>query len=62
MSQILSGLILQELQTKNPNPEFLSQQKELSDALAAAIQKYISSLVVTVATPTGPGVGNITAP
>jgi 16S rRNA A1518/A1519 N6-dimethyltransferase RsmA/KsgA/DIM1 with predicted DNA glycosylase/AP lyase activity len=62
MSQILSTLILKELQSKNPNPEFLSQQKEFADAIAAAVQTYLNtSVTVTVATPAGPGVGKPTA-
>jgi hypothetical protein len=62
MSKVLSGMIVTELKKSNPNPEFLSQQKEFADAIAAAVQTYLNtSVTVTVATPAGPGFGKPTA-
>jgi hypothetical protein len=52
MSQILSGLILVELQKVNPNPLFLAQQKQLADAIARAVQTYLASSVTIVGTAT----------
>jgi hypothetical protein len=54
MSQVLSGLILIELQKSNPNPVFLPDQKKLADAIAAAVQQYLSTTIVQVG-PTGTG-------
>jgi hypothetical protein len=63
MSQVLSGLILVQLQKSNPDPFFAVQQKQLADAIAIAVQTYlVSSATVAVVTPTGPGTGKIIAP
>lgn len=65
MSQILSGLILSELQKINPEPFYLPQQKQLADAIAGSVQRYLNTSVTltgtaTVITSTGPAVGTIT--
>lgn len=54
MSQILSGLILAELQKSNPNPQVASQQQQLANAIAVAVSRYLNTNV-TVATTGGPG-------
>lgn len=43
MSQILSGLILIELQKFNPNPVVATQQKQLADAIGSAVSTYLST-------------------
>lgn len=54
MSQVLSNLILIELQKINPNPLATSQQKEFADGIARAVQTYLNTSV-TVTTTGGPG-------
>ena len=64
MSQILSGLILTQLQASNPDPFFVAQQKQLADAIAVAVQTYLitNTTVLGTVTPAGTVVSKITAP
>ncbi len=63
MSQVLSSLILAELQKNNSNPAFVQQQKELADSIARAVQTYIvSSVTVVGAAGPVPVTGKLIAP
>lgn len=67
MSQVLSNLIQAQLKASSPlaaaDPVLSAQQVILANSIATAIQTYLTtSVIVTVATPTGPGTGKLTAP
>lgn len=54
MSQILTGLIVKELQAIDNNPVLLPQQVQLANAIASAIATYFSTpgAVVFTTAPT----------
>lgn len=74
MSQILTNLILSELQQISPNPITLNEQRKLAKAIAKAVSTYINTpgniviytapvgLLPTPVTTTGVVVGTVTPP
>lgn len=66
MSQVLSGLIQAQLKTiplAATDPALVAQQVALANAIAAAVQAYLTtSVTVQVVTPSGPGTGKLIAP
>jgi hypothetical protein len=66
MSQVLSSLIQAQLKAiplASTDPALASQQVVLANAIATAVQTYLTtSVTVQVATPAGPGAGKLTAP
>ena len=66
MSQVLSSLIQAQLKAiplASTDPALASQQVVLANAIATAVQAYLTtSVTVQVVTPAGPGAGKLTAP